>query len=106
MPPAVEVDVVPDSTDSGTHRSALPQERAFGTYFEPMICPKFNYEINIAPNQSAFEIWSTFFKYSSLKSLFRTRISKAAVGLAGTKTQMLGNGKTHMLEKYIPILLS
>lgn len=61
-----------DSTDPGTLRPDIASETSTGDYFEPLICPDFDYRTNLPPNlrpDDVFGIWSLFFIKELLETL-------------------------------------
>ncbi len=69
MPPNFEI--IGDSTDpAGTLRPNLPPEPTFGTQFDPIPCPEFDYKINLPVDQSSpIYIFDLFFSLTQMKIL-------------------------------------
>jgi hypothetical protein len=73
MPTKPPKDVVGDSTDpSGTLRPNLPPEPTFGTHFDPIPCPEFDYRIALpatVDQHSPIDIFDLFFTPEQMRIL-------------------------------------
>jgi hypothetical protein len=88
MPLPDEVEIVADPTDSGNHRPALPSEHAFGTSFEPMICPNSDRKISLLPIRRVYVTFGApSFPRNNWISLFKIRVFWGAYGLAGIRIE-------------------
>ena len=90
MPIKPPKDVVGDSTDpSGMLRPNLPPEPTFGTHFDPIPCPEFDYRIALpatVDQHSPIDIFDLFFTPEQMRILVENTNKRGLKWAHGTLT--------------------